>query len=128
MTTVIDSRDALDALPPFLWKRGVPPLLLDVPRAPAERVASVSERLNRHYFACGCEVGSFALACALIVWGLRAATAGDGARRFLTARIGAVVSSLAAAAAAGKMIGLSVAWLNYRRARREAAQLLAIMG
>jgi hypothetical protein len=122
--TVIADHVSLNALPPFPGKRGVGPLLLHAATGPADQVESVTRRLNRYYFACGCLEGSTALAGSLVLWAIFAVAKGSGAGRFLADHFAVIIASLVAAAAGGKVAGLVWAWLHYRRARRDAEFLL----
>ncbi|MGL5864323.1 MAG: hypothetical protein ACRCYX_00420 [Dermatophilaceae bacterium] len=83
--------------------------------------ASLEKRLNRAYFACGCDTGSVAVGMTLLVCVSGALTTGLG---------GAfgpwhIAGYLAGAALAGKAFGLAVARTQLRTVERQLAARLA---
>jgi hypothetical protein len=115
-------------LPPFPGSRRLGPLVLevaDVVRSDISTLAEVERRLNRTYFSCGCESGAVAVGLALATWAAAAVTHGRAVVAFLTSTIGWLLLSLAAAAFVGKVVGLLVSWMLFRRARRAALALMS---
>lgn len=115
MQYLIDDSDSLAALRKRQLPAGSTRIVLGGPFANDD----VERRLNRAYFACGCEEGSVAVLLALIASAFGAVTTGwDGA--FTWWRIAAYVS---VAALAGKGVGLAWARVRLGRVHRHLAAM-----
>ena len=88
-------------------------LVLELPGVEGEEKIVLERRLNRHYFACGCEVGAVFAFAALLGLAVTMYRAGLSSLTWRDALVAAAI--VLAAAGFGKGLGLSLARWRLRR-------------
>jgi hypothetical protein len=106
--------DSLDRLRASSTKQLFRSIAVVCPDLPADVILQLERQLNRWYFACGCQQGSFAVLATLLACTTTGLVAGfDGQLQWWW-----IVGYMMAAAVGGKSVGLAYARFRLRRLYR----------